>query len=61
VPEGFEGGVIAQKAIMIRPTVCIVARARSDAEVDHLHKLGVEEEVMGERELANRMIEFLRV
>jgi CPA2 family monovalent cation:H+ antiporter-2 len=58
VPEGFEGGVIAEKARTLKPDLRIIARAHSDAEVEHLTKLGVAEVVMGERALATRMLEL---
>jgi len=56
VPEGFEGGAIAEKARTLRPDIRIIARAHSDDEVAHLEKLGVGHVVMGERELAARML-----
>jgi len=58
IPEGFEGGAIAEKAWKLQPGVRIIARAHSDGEVDHLTKLGVREVVMGERELAKRMLDL---
>ena len=56
VPEGFEGGAIFEHAIRLNPNLAVVARAHSDAEVDYLEKLGVPQIVMGERELAGRML-----
>ena len=56
VPEGFEGGAIAQKARFRRPDIRIIARAHSDDEVAHLSRLGADDIVMGERELAARML-----
>jgi CPA2 family monovalent cation:H+ antiporter-2 len=56
VPEGFEGGVIAEKARGLKPDLRIIARAHSDTEVEHLTKLGVADVVMGERALAMRML-----
>jgi CPA2 family monovalent cation:H+ antiporter-2 len=58
IPEGFEGGVIAQRARAMRPDIPIIARAHSDAEVEHLEKLGAGHVVMGERETAARMLEL---
>ncbi|MDU1048623.1 MAG: hypothetical protein E7A45_11565, partial [Staphylococcus epidermidis] len=37
----------------------IVARAHSDAEVEHLKSLGADVVIMGEREIARGMIEEL--
>ncbi|RJG52615.1 Kef family K(+) transporter [Sphingobium terrigena] len=56
VPEGFEGGAIHEHAIRLNPQLQVIARAHSDAEVDYLEKLGVPHVVMGERELAGRML-----
>jgi CPA2 family monovalent cation:H+ antiporter-2 len=56
VPEGFEGGAIHQHARHLNPGLQVIARAHSDAEVAHLESLGVPHIVMGERELAARML-----
>jgi CPA2 family monovalent cation:H+ antiporter-2 len=56
VPEGFEGGAIHQRARALNPRIQVIARAHSDAEVAHLEGLGVPHIVMGERELASRML-----
>ena len=56
VPEGFEGGAIHQRARALNPKIQVIARAHSDAEVAHLEGLGVPHIVMGERELASRML-----
>ncbi|MEN3749708.1 YbaL family putative K(+) efflux transporter [Sphingomonas sp. HF-S3] len=56
IPEGFEGGAIAERAQALHPGLQIVARAHSDAEVAFLEKAGVPEVVMGEREIAARML-----
>ncbi|MCW2367515.1 CPA2 family monovalent cation:H+ antiporter-2 [Sphingobium sp. B7D2B] len=58
IPEGFDAGAIAQKARALRSGIGIVARAHSDGEVEHLIKLGIGDVVMGERELAARMLEL---
>ena len=58
IPEGFEGGAIAQRASAANSSLKIVARAHSDAEVEHLERLGADEVVMGEREIAARMSSF---
>ncbi|KEQ53431.1 YbaL family putative K(+) efflux transporter [Sphingobium chlorophenolicum] len=56
VPEGFEGGAIHEHARHLNPDLQVIARAHSDAEVAHLEGLGVPHVVMGERELAARML-----
>ncbi len=56
VPEGYEGGAIHEHARRLNPALQVVARAHSDAEVAHLERLGVPHVVMGERELAGRML-----
>ncbi|NML11405.1 Kef family K(+) transporter [Sphingobium sp. AR-3-1] len=58
VPEGFEGGAIHEHARHLNPDLDVVARAHSDAEVDYLQGLGVPHVVMGERELASRMLKL---
>jgi CPA2 family monovalent cation:H+ antiporter-2 len=55
IPEGFEAGAIAAHARELNPEIRVIARAHSDAEVEHLKQLGVSEVVMGEREIAARM------
>jgi CPA2 family monovalent cation:H+ antiporter-2 len=56
IPEGFEAGAIAQRARTLHPKLRVIARAHSDAEVAHLIALGVPDVVMGEREIATRML-----
>jgi CPA2 family monovalent cation:H+ antiporter-2 len=60
IPEGFEGGVVAERARAISPKVSIIARAHSDAEVEHLSRLGADQVVMGERETAAKMLMLAR-
>jgi CPA2 family monovalent cation:H+ antiporter-2 len=61
VPEGFEGGAIHEHARHLNASLQVIARAHSDAEVAHLEGLGVPHVVMGERELAARMLTFCGV
>jgi CPA2 family monovalent cation:H+ antiporter-2 len=58
IPEGFEAGEIAERARELNPGLAIIARAHSDAEVAHLVSLGAHHVVMGEREIADRMLEL---
>jgi CPA2 family monovalent cation:H+ antiporter-2 len=57
IPEAFEAGQVVEQARAANPALDIVARAHSDAAVEHLTKLGATLTVMGEREIADRMIE----
>jgi CPA2 family monovalent cation:H+ antiporter-2 len=57
IPNGFEAGQVVAQAKMKNPGVRIVARAHSDAEVDHLKYHGADLVVMGEREIAAAMVE----
>jgi CPA2 family monovalent cation:H+ antiporter-2 len=59
IPNGFEAGQIAEQARTANPTIEIIARAHSDAEVEHLHHYGVDLAIMGEREIARGMIQRL--
>lgn len=60
IPESFEGGAIATRARELSADIIIYARAHSDEEVEHLERLGVEFVVMGEREIAHRLLELMR-
>jgi len=57
IPNGFEAGQVVSQARATNPGMRIVARAHSDAEVDHLISLGANAVVMGEREIARGLIE----
>lgn len=59
IPEGFEGGAIAERARTMNTQLTVFARAHSDEEVEHLNKIGVDHVVMGEREIANRLITLI--
>lgn len=56
VPEGFEGGAIGEKALALAPAIQVIVRAHSDDEVNYLTSLNIREIVVGERELAQRML-----
>jgi CPA2 family monovalent cation:H+ antiporter-2 len=60
IPEPFEAGQVVQQARVLNPTIEILARAHSDAAVSHLEKLGASLVVLGEREIAERMLERAR-
>lgn len=59
IPEAFEAGQIVQQARSANPGIRIIARAHSDAEVDHLKSLGADIVIMGEREIALGIIQNL--
>ncbi len=57
IPETFEAGQVVQQGRAANPALEIVARAHTDDEVEYLTRLGADLTVMGEREIAHRMIE----
>jgi len=57
IPEPFEAGQVVQQARKTNPSIDILARAHSDAAVEHLSGLGATLVVLGEREIAERMLE----
>ncbi len=59
IPEAFEAGQIVQQARAANPAIQIIARAHSDAEVEHLKSLGADLIIMGEREIALGIIQNL--
>ena len=60
IPEPFEAGQVVQQARTLNPNLDILARAHTDAAVEHLSGLGASMVVLGEREIAERMIERAR-
>jgi CPA2 family monovalent cation:H+ antiporter-2 len=59
IPQAFEAGQIVEKARKANPALRIVARAHFDAEVDHLEAHGANYVVMGEREIAHAILDFV--
>ena len=57
IPDPFEAGQVVEQARTVNPALEILARAHSDAAVEHLNRLGATLAVMGEREIAERMLE----
>jgi monovalent cation:H+ antiporter-2, CPA2 family len=57
IPQAFEAGQVVQQGRTCNPALEIVARAHTDDEVEYLSRLGADLTVMGEREIAHRMIE----
>jgi CPA2 family monovalent cation:H+ antiporter-2 len=60
VPDPFEAGQVVEQARALNPTLEILARAHSDAAVEHLQGLGATLVISGEREIAERMLERAR-
>ncbi len=59
IPNVLEAGEIIAKLREIKPSLTIVARAHSDAEVKHLLEHGADAAVMAERELAYSLAEMV--
>jgi CPA2 family monovalent cation:H+ antiporter-2 len=57
IPNAFEAGQIVLRARGANPALNIIARAHSDAEVDHLTGFGADTVIMGEREIARGIVE----
>jgi CPA2 family monovalent cation:H+ antiporter-2 len=57
IPNAFEAGHIIEMAKAAKPDLPIIARAHSDAEVEHLTGLGAGTVIMGEREIARGIID----
>jgi CPA2 family monovalent cation:H+ antiporter-2 len=57
IPNAFEGGQVVQQARAINPELLIIARAHSEAEIEHLKRHGADLVVMGEHEIAKAMLE----
>jgi CPA2 family monovalent cation:H+ antiporter-2 len=55
IPSPFETGDLVERARKANPAIRTIARAHSDAEVEYLGKLGTDQIVLGEREIANEM------
>jgi CPA2 family monovalent cation:H+ antiporter-2 len=56
IPDAFEGGQVVAQARELNPALAIIARAHSEAEIEHLKKHGATAVVMGEHEIAKAMI-----
>ncbi|EJN04008.1 YbaL family putative K(+) efflux transporter [Phyllobacterium sp. YR531] len=59
IPNAFEAGQIVVKARAANPIISILARAHSDAEVQHLQDLGADAVIMGEREIARGIVSHI--
>jgi CPA2 family monovalent cation:H+ antiporter-2 len=56
IPESFEAGQVCEQARRDNPALPIVARAHSDAAVEHLTRCGATLTIMGEAEIARAML-----
>jgi CPA2 family monovalent cation:H+ antiporter-2 len=56
VPDAFEGGQVVAQARERNASLPIVARAHSEAEIEHLKKHGATSVIMGEHEIAKAMV-----
>lgn len=59
IPNGFEAAEIARRARELAPELPILARAHHEDEIRHLERHGVDEVIMGEREIAHGMFRYL--
>ena len=57
IPDAFEGGQVVQQARAMGAELPIIARAHSEAEIEHLLKHGASLVIMGEHEIAKAMID----
>ena len=60
IPEAFEAGQVVEQARAANPALRIVARAHSEDAAAHLSRLGADLIVLGEREIARRILEDMR-
>jgi len=59
IPNAFEACHVAELGRAVNPSILIVARAHSDAEVEALKQYGADTVIMGEREIAMGMVDRL--
>ena len=59
IPNGYEAGEVVTAAREKRPDIEIIARAHYDDEVTYIMERGANRVVMGEREIANSMLNVL--
>jgi CPA2 family monovalent cation:H+ antiporter-2 len=58
-PDAFEAGQIIEQAKKLNPGITVIARAHSDAEVEHLKHYGADHVIMGERQIAEAMVQTM--
>jgi CPA2 family monovalent cation:H+ antiporter-2 len=59
IPNPFEASNLFENARRANPRIEIIARAHTDAEVEHLERYGANLIVLGEREIAREMAAYL--
>ena len=59
IPNVFEAGHAITRARALNPSLSIVARAHSEAEIGHLANHGATHVVMGEHEIAKAMLKLI--
>ncbi len=59
IPSPFESGDLIERARAANPDLEIIARAHSDAEVEHFMRHGASLVIMGEREIARGLTEHI--
>jgi CPA2 family monovalent cation:H+ antiporter-2 len=59
IPEVFEAGQIIEHARKLNPQIEVIARAHSISELTHLEKHGATHTIMGEREIARGMVNWV--
>jgi CPA2 family monovalent cation:H+ antiporter-2 len=59
IPQPLEAGEVLAKLRALNPSLTLLARAHSDAEVRHLLRHGADGAVMAERELAHSLAEMV--
>jgi monovalent cation:H+ antiporter-2, CPA2 family len=60
IPDAFEAGQVTEQARAANPSICIIARAHSDDEIAHLQQFGADVVIMGEREIARGMVDYIK-
>jgi monovalent cation:H+ antiporter-2, CPA2 family len=59
IPNVFENGNAVQEARRANPSIHIIARAQTEAEAAHLRQCGADLIIMGDREIARAMTEYI--
>jgi K+:H+ antiporter len=59
IPDAFAAGQIVEQSRAANAALDIIARAHSDAEVEHLLRHGAGLTIMGEREIARAMLDYV--
>ena len=60
IPDVFEAGQIVEQARRLNPTLAIIARGHSEAELEHLQSCGASAVVLGAGEIARAIVDKYR-